>query len=148
MPYRYPLQSLLRLRESLERQEENRLFAIAAQVAALRAQIEQLRENEAQWRRAELQEIQEGIAGATLQFAADCADATRIACKKVEVALADLERKRLVQLTAYQAACQKREVLQGLRERKETAYEMEAAHSEQQMLDDGFLLRTYLTKID
>jgi flagellar export protein FliJ len=143
MAFRYPLQSLLRLRESQERQEESRLFNIAARVAALRVHIEQLRENEAQSRRAEFQEMQRGSLGTVLQFAATCEEATRSVCKKLEAELAETERKRLAQLAVYQVARQKREILQGLRERRETAYELEAAHREQQTLDDAFLARAY-----
>jgi flagellar export protein FliJ len=148
MPFRYPLQSLLRLREGLERQEENSLFAIAAHVAALRAQIEQLRENQMQSRRAEFQQMQTGSVGAALQFGSTCEEAARVACKKLEAELADAERRRRVQLTAYQAARQKREILESLRERRETVYEIEVAHREQQTLDDTFLLQTYPNNVE
>lgn len=142
MAFRYPLQSLLRLRESLERQEENRLFAVAAEVARLRAQIEQLREGNASAKRNELATLHaEGGLAVTLQFLALCDAATASACAKLQSELERAEGQRLAQLAVYQAARQKREILQGLRERQETAYQVDAAHREQQSLDDSFLLR-------
>ena len=42
MAFRYTLQSVLRLRQGLERQEEQRLLACAIAVARIRAEIEQL----------------------------------------------------------------------------------------------------------
>jgi len=142
MAFRYPLQSLLRLRESLERQEENRLFAVAAEVARLRAQIEELRQGNAAARRRELNalEVSGGVA-ITLQFMAICDAAVAGACARLQIQLDAAEHKRLLQLAAYQAARQKREILEGLRERQESAYQVETAHHEQQSLDDSFLLR-------
>jgi len=139
MAFRYPLQALLRLRESLERQEENRLLAIAAEVAKLRAQLEQLDEAGLQARRADLQDWQAASAGALVQFAATCEAATAAVRKRVAAELAGAEVRRLAQLAVFQAARQKREVLQGLRERQQTDYDVASAHREQQFLDDMFL---------
>jgi flagellar export protein FliJ len=141
MAFRYPLQSLLRLRESLERQEEQRLFALAAEVARLRTQIERLQQEDFESRRMELQEMASGSSGALLQFEAICGAASEAARRKIGLQLEESERKRLNQLRVYQAAHQKREILQGLRERQETAYELEIARQEQQIADEAFLMR-------
>lgn len=146
MAFRYPLQALLRLRVSLERQEEQRLFAAAALVARLRAEIDQLDQKDLEARRAELDELAAagGGSGATVQFAAVCKDAFVIARKQLEQQLQDGERKRLRQLQVYQAVRQKREILEGLRERQEAAYELEFARHEQQTSDEAFLNRAHL----
>ena len=142
MAFRYSLQSLLRLRESLERQEENRLFAVAAEVARLRAQIAHLREENANVKRRELDALETGSGvAATLQFIAICEEAAAGLCRKLHLGLESAERRRLAQLAVYQAARQKREILEGLRDRQATVYRMGAAHREQQSLDDSFLLR-------
>jgi flagellar export protein FliJ len=143
MAFRYPLQSLLRLRESLERQEERRLFAIAALVARLRADIEQVDQHGIAARRAELREMVVASSGAFVQFAAVCQAALATARRKLELQLEEAERKRLHQLREYQAVRQKREILQGLRDRKEAAYELEFARHEQQTADEAFLIRKY-----
>lgn len=141
MAFRYPLQSLLRLRQSLERQEEQRLFALAAEVALLRAQIEQLHQEDIELRRLDLQTIASGSSGALLRFGAICAAASEAAQRRLGLQLQEAEHKRLQQLRVYQAAHQKREILQGLRERQETAYELEVARQEQQTADEAFLMR-------
>ncbi|MGB2592297.1 MAG: flagellar FliJ family protein [Candidatus Acidiferrum sp.] len=145
MAFRYPLQPLLRLRESLERQEEQRLFASAAVVSRLRAEIERLHEAGVEAQREALQEMSLGSPGALLQFAASCEAAFRSACRKLQLQLDEAERKRLLQLRAYQAVRQKREILQGLRERQEAAYQLEFARHEQQTADESFLIRLFST---
>jgi flagellar export protein FliJ len=147
MAFRYSLQPLLRLRLSLERQEEQRLFAIAALVARLRADLDQLELDSFEARRAELRELAEvGLgSGSSIQFAAICREAFDVARKKMTLELQEAERKRLHQLKEYQAVRQKREILEGLRERQKAAYELEFARHEQQTADETFLIRAYLS---
>ncbi len=144
MSFRYTLESLLRLRESMERQEEQRLFAIAALVARLRAEIQQLHEDNLAFRRRALQEMASGSPGALLRFAGIREAAFENARNRLELQLDEAERKRLHQLCEYQAARQKREILQGLRDRQEAAYELEFARHEQQTADEAFLIRSYM----
>jgi flagellar export protein FliJ len=144
MAFRYSLQPLLRLRQSLERQEEQRLYAIAVVVARLRAEIEQLNQGELEARKAAQEEMAIASSGASLQYAAHCGAAFVLARKKLERQLEEAERKRLVQLRAYQASRQKSEILLGLRDRQESAYEVELARHEQQAADEAFLIRVHL----
>jgi flagellar export protein FliJ len=148
MAFRYSLESLLRLRQSLERQEEQRLFAIAATVARLRAEIEQFRLDNFEARREALREMARSSSGAALQYAAFCGAAFDKARKKLERQLEEAERKRLVQLRVYQASRQKSEILLGLRERQEAVYELELARHEQQAADEAFLVRTHFLPND
>lgn len=141
MAFRYPLQSLLRLRESLERQEEQRLFALAVVASRLRGRLEELLRSEQDVRRAELQEIASGTPGAFIQFAEFRDNTAQNVRRRLESELARAEQKRLGQLAVYQTARQNREVLQGLREQQETAYELEIERREQRDLDDAFLIR-------
>ncbi len=143
MAFRYSLQSLLRLRQSLERQEEQRLFALAALVARLRAEIEELKQEDVGIRRAQIREMADGTLGASLHFASACGGALDMVRKKLELQLEEAERKRLTQLRAYKAIRQKREILEGLRERQEAAYEVESARHEQQNVDEAFLIRSH-----
>jgi flagellar export protein FliJ len=143
MAFRYPLQSLLRVRQSLERQEELRLFAIAAMVASLRAQLESLHQDQLKMKRDTLQEMAGGCSGAVIQFAAASEAAFAAARGKLEAKLQEAERKRQAQLRNYQAARQKREILEGLRDRQEAAYDLELSRRKQQLLDELFLVRSF-----
>jgi flagellar export protein FliJ len=144
MAFRYPFQLLLRLLESLERQEEQVLLATAATVARLKAQAERLRQEELDAKRAALEEMATGSSGAVLQFSVLRDAASEVARKRLESQLEDAERKRLIQLQKYQAARRKREVLQNLRDRREAAYELEFARHEQQTTDEAFLIRGWM----
>jgi flagellar export protein FliJ len=141
MAFRYPLQSVLRLRQSIERQEEQRLFAVAAVVARLRAEIEEFERARVDTRRAALQEMMSGCPGATVQFAALCDAAAARTHRRLQVQLMEAERHRLEQLSVYQSARQKREIFEGLRERQEAVHEREVAHREQERADEAFLIR-------
>jgi flagellar export protein FliJ len=141
MKFRYPLQSVLRLRQSIERQEEQRLFAIAAVVARLRADIEEFERARLEERRDALREIMSGCPGATLQFAAICDAAAASTHRRLDAQLQEAERHRLEQLSVYQSARQKREIFEGLRQRQEAVYDREVAHREQENADDAFLIR-------
>jgi flagellar export protein FliJ len=143
MAFRYTLQSVLRLRQSLERQEEQRLFAIAAVVARLRAELEEFERMRVESRRRELLQMREGAPGATLRFAAECDAAAIDVCRKLQAQLAEAERQRLEQVRVYQSARQKREILEGLRERQKAVYDREAAHQEQGRSDEAFLIRHF-----
>jgi flagellar export protein FliJ len=141
MAFRYPLQSVLRLRQSLEQQEEQRLFAIAATVARLRTQIEQLEQSRLDERRTASQEMLDGTSGAIVQFAAVCDSAFSEAQKRLREQLAEAERSRLEQLNTYRVARQKREILESLRERQEADHDRDEAHREQEQADDHFLVK-------
>jgi flagellar export protein FliJ len=143
MPFRYPLQSVLRLRRSLERQEEQNLYAAAAAVAKLRADIELLERNYLELKNQTIQEMTAGSAGALLQFGAVCQAAFEQAHKSLLSQLAEAEKKRAERLTACLRARQKRETFEGLRDRQEEAYLLEASRHEQQSTDEAFLLRQF-----
>ncbi len=143
MPFKYSLQPVLRLRISLEHQEEQRLFAVAAVVARLRSEIEVLHLNYLDQKRAALQNLSTDSSGASLHFIASCDTAYTSAAFSLQNQLAAAEQQRLRQLFIYRQARQKREILADLRERQKVNYDLENAHREQQGLDESFLLRLY-----
>lgn len=148
MPFQYSLQSVLRLRESFERQEEQRLFAFAAVVARIRAQLEEHDRRHRESRIALLQELSAGSSGAVLQFSSICDAASAVCRKRLLQDLQQAENQRLAQLRVYQSARQKREILEGLRERQEAVYQLEFARREQQRADEFFLLRRFAAARD
>jgi flagellar export protein FliJ len=141
MAFRYPLQSVLRLKQSLERQEEQRLYTIAARVGKLREMLERLKHLRLEAQRTAAQEMVEGSWGAVAHFAVVCDAAAAEAQRRLQAELAEAERQRLEQLCVYQNARQKREIFEGLRERQEAIHDREVAHREQERADDVFLTR-------
>ena len=142
MAFRYPFQSILRLRQSLERQEEQRLFAIAATVARLRLQLEEFEYSRMEQWRVTSQEMMAGSSGAVLQFASLCDAHAATVQSKLQVELADAEGQRRKQLYVYQQARQKREIFEKLRDRQEENYDREVVRREQEQADDSFLMRS------
>jgi flagellar export protein FliJ len=143
MPFRYPLQSVLRLRHSLERQEEQNLFAAAATVVKLRAEMDQLESNQFDRKNQASKEMSAGSAGALLQFGALCDEAYDQARKLLLLRLSEAEKKRAEELENYLIARRKRETFEGLRHRQEEVYVLEASRHEQQSTDESFLLRQF-----
>jgi flagellar export protein FliJ len=143
MAFRYPLQSVLRFRRSLERQEEQRLFGAAAVVARLRADIEQLENGYFAQKRQSFQELLSGSSGSALHFIAVCDAGYARMHEALLLQLKQAEEKRTEQLEVYKLARQKRETFEGLRDRQEAAYDLEFARHEQQSTDEAFLLRLF-----
>jgi flagellar export protein FliJ len=143
MAFRYPLQSVLRLRRSLERQEEQRLFGAAAIVARLRADLEQLEHHHFDRKRQAYQEMTSGSSGAALQFMAVCDAAYAGTQQALLLQLEQAEKRRMEQLENYRLARQKRETFEGLRDRQEEAYNLDDARHQQQNTDEAFLLRLF-----
>ena len=148
MPFAYRLEVLLRLQRSLEHQEENRLLACAARVARLRAELHAWTEARSARMRGVVQELEAGATGAALQFAADWDVAARLKQSEIRKQVEAAEQQRLQQMRVYREARQKREVLDGLKERQQTAYNQEELRKIQRTLDEMFLVRTFVWKPD
>ena len=148
MAFRYPLQSILRLRSSLERQAEQRLFVLAGHVVRLRQEIEGLERSELERKRTANVELRSGSFAATLQHLEICAQATREKRKELQLQMVAAEHQRLAQLSIYLQARQKREILSRLREQQKSEYELEVSRREQQNADETHLLHTFFEPKD
>jgi flagellar export protein FliJ len=142
MAFRYRLQAVLRLRRSLERQEEQRLTIAAGIVTRLRREIDELEERRFEEKRRAFEELAAGSPGAIFQFLAvgDLAYAEKK--RALGLQLEQAEKRRLEQLERYKKVRQDREILEGLRDRQEEAYNLELARREQQAADEAFLNRS------
>jgi len=142
MAFHFTLNGLLRLRESFERAELQRLQSIAGAVALTRAEIESLEKViEEAHRRAFDDVAAAGLTGAELHFeiARDAAwDAQRSRLLKM---LFDLEQKREDQQARYLRARMQREILSNLYDRQFADYELEQSRRIQQRIDELFLIR-------
>jgi len=126
----------------MERAELQKLQALAAAVAAARAEIDSL-EKEMEARRLAFADVlAEGLTAAEWHF--EIAREASLVALRAELLkkLADLEEKRKQQQARYIHALRQREILSNLRERQLDAYELEQSRREQQRIDELFLIRT------
>ena len=141
MPFHFTLAPLLRLRESLEKAELQRLRMIAMHVAQVRVEIESLDCEIEGARRQLLEQTATGISGAELQIAA-LLEASRHEYRiRLVAKLYELERARQKQQARYTEVRQQREIVSNLRERQLSAYQREQARRDQQQVDEFFLIR-------
>jgi flagellar export protein FliJ len=141
MAFRFPLQSLLKLRESLEHAEFMRLQAAVAAIVAIQAKIEAIEKERMNSSRAIFKELNQGISGSELEFEAvrqrTLTELRATAAKDLVAA----EQRRREQLAQYQKARMAREILANLRVRQFEAYELVQNRKEQAQADELHLLR-------
>jgi flagellar export protein FliJ len=139
MAFVFPLETVRRLRRSLETQEERRLLAIAASLAQARNSLEALESERMDLRREEVREMEAGAFGAVLNYGVVREASLDAERRKVLQQITDLERLREDQIGIYRQARQKREILDSLRERRLADYTTEEARREQARMDELFL---------
>lgn len=141
MPFRFPLETILHFRQSVEHQQELRLRAANQQVARMRHVIQQIEQQMATIRTRQFAELSAGTTVAELRFADVCAAAQAQRWVAAERELKRLEQVRDQQNELFQQARLKRETFASLREHQRMEYERNARRREQRQLDELFLLR-------
>lgn len=141
MAFRFPLETLLRFRQSVERQEEMQLQAVNQNLRNLNAEIESFEQSENNRCAARKESLTAGLSGAELHFELCCdamAEHRRGALQKER---ARQEKLRDQQYEKFRQARIQREVLESVRETQLRSYQKEQARREQRSLDDLFLMR-------
>jgi flagellar export protein FliJ len=142
MAFHFTLNGLLRLRQSLEKAELQRLQSIAGAVALVRAEIESIENEISTARRQALDRVAgEGLTGAELHFEAGREDARIALHSQWLKKLAELEQKRKEQMARYIQARTQREIVSNLFQRQFAEYELEQSRRLQQRIDELFLIR-------
>ena len=141
MAFVFPLQGVLRVRELQERSELQRLQALAAQLAGVRAEIVSLEAEAEQVRRSVWQDASAGISGAELHFSAARESASLERRRLLQTKLQELERAQQAQMQRYLQSRQKKETIAHLREEQLAAWELEQSRRTQRQLDELFLVR-------
>lgn len=141
MPFRFSLQPILRLRASVERIEQLRMLLLAAQIARVQREIDSLEENLSAERQRRISSLSAGLPAAELHFEGAREKTRADQIRMLRDMLAALRRKHEEQRRVYQAARQKKEILENLRKRRYEAYLREQSRREQQRIDEAFLLR-------
>lgn len=140
MPFHFPLESVLHLRQSVEHQQELRLRAMNRQLNKLRHSIEQVdaRIRELHMRSAE--NLAAGTTAAELRFVLTTEISLRRQGQKLDEELIRLRAARDQQENIFRRARRERETFESLRERQRSAYGQEKKRREQRHMDDLFLL--------
>ena len=146
MPFRYRLEAILKLQQSIEKQEENRLLGCAARVVALRNEIESWEDERKNRKCLAAEELKTGSTGAAMNLTAEWDVTVRRKQRELGALLMQAEETRSAQVAKVRQERQKREVLQGLKERLEGAYDQEELRKVQQVMDDMFLARAFYYK--
>ena len=141
MAFRFPLQALLRYRESYERRERLRLQIATRELAIARQQLEEANRERKKALDDSAKRLTAGMMGAELQIdqARDQAYCRRMAA--CEERIQKLQVLRQSQLEAFQKAQQQRKIVENLREHQFAAYRLEQERRAQQQVDEIFLIR-------
>jgi flagellar export protein FliJ len=142
MAFHFTLNGLLRLRQSLERAELQKLQAIAGNIARARAELESVEKQINERRRAFDELLAVGLTGAEWQFEIASKASLHALQSALMKNLAELEAKRTVQQASYVRAHRQCEILLNLQERQLAAYKLEEARRAQQRIDELFIMRT------
>lgn len=143
MAFRFSLQTLLKLRRSLEKQEERLLQSLNRELAMLRQGIESLGREELDARKERNRQLFGGLTGSDLRLVLveeNLRLQQRSRFQRHEQVLQTEQRQQQV---AYWAARQKRDLLDNLRKRRVVAFQREQEKRYQQAVDEAYLLRRH-----
>jgi flagellar export protein FliJ len=146
MTFRFSLETILRLRRSLEHREEqllaameNRVQSVATEIAAIDAQLSS-RDRDRE------QGLRSGVSGAQLHFELDCRRALESRRGEIAAILRLLEQARDRQRSAFLESRQRRQALEHLRERALREFRTDEDRRQQRQLDDLYLMRREFSK--
>jgi flagellar FliJ protein len=141
MAFRFPLASVLRVREILEQREERALQQIQMEMARISHQIEEQTAVIAGVYDAQAEALRQPISAGVLH-SFQWEEQKAIERRKVLLAaLQTLEQKREKQIKIYQVAHRNHEALISMKKAQRNAYELEQARAQQKSLDDLFIAR-------
>jgi len=141
MAFRFPLEAVFHLRQSVERQHELRLGVANQMVAGVRHLLEQFERRIAEIRARERQELSAGTTSAELRFALLSEAALHQRRGEIQRELSRLEALRDQQQEIFRQARRERETFESLRNRCRADYLRDRTRREQRQLDDLYLLR-------
>ena len=121
-------------------------MACAARVGALKNEIADWEKERRQRKRQAAEDLKVGSTGAALGLAAGWDVAAGRKQKEVALQLVKAEAARNEQMAKVRAERQKREVLEGLKEKLESTYDLEQRRKIQQVMDDMYLTRAFYWK--
>lgn len=143
MPFRFTLAPLLRLRQSVERQQALRLREASLEVTRMQDSLARLEQFLADSTRSDHAALSAGRSAAELQFASLFRENLHRLRQELQAELCRLELARQRAAEEYHRAYREREVLETLRTRQRRAYQQEELRREQRELDAAHLLQLW-----
>lgn len=141
MRFRFPLEAVLRLRQSIEHQQEVRLRAANQQVARVRHAMEVLDRALLDNQQLVSRSLSSGTTSAELLFSLQSETSLLGQRQHLEHEHARLAKLRDQQTEILQRARRERDMIESLRNQQLREHKRDAARAEQRRLDDLFLLR-------
>lgn len=142
MAFQFSLDTLFRLRVSLEQKEERALEEIARRITVVKQLIVEVERERSTAIRRQHEALAIGISASEMHFELSCDEVREQRHRQLTNQLVELQKEHRRQQVVYLEARQKREILENLRDRQEAEYRRERARQEQQAVDDLFLMRT------
>jgi flagellar export protein FliJ len=141
MAFCFSLESLLRLRSSLERQEQARLQLASQRMFTAQAQCESLAKERIELENKFRVLLQAGIASAELYFHLSGRSGLDSVQADAARTLAEARKQWNEQRNKYLQSRRDREVISSVRDRQHREYLVQQARHEQQEIDDLFAMR-------
>jgi flagellar FliJ protein len=141
MPFRFPLATVLRVRESVQRQEERALQKILLEMARLTHQIDRLTAEIAEAFNAEQRAMQRPIPASQVQMLVWTKQAAVEKRTALDRNRQTLGQQRDRQVKIYHAAYRNCETLSNLHDSQRDKYEQEKTRAHQKRIDDIFAAR-------
>ncbi|HXJ85918.1 MAG TPA: flagellar export protein FliJ [Candidatus Binatia bacterium] len=139
MPFRFPLQAVLHLRQSIEHQQDLRLHAANQQVAGVRQLVHRLDGSLKDLRHESSQELESGTNAASMRFALELESNLVARRRELEDELLRVTQIRDHQRKAVEQVRREREKFEILYQRDLREYEIQQSRREQKFLDELFL---------
>jgi flagellar export protein FliJ len=139
--FRFNFEALLRLRRSLERQQELLLQAVNYDVMKIQQRIRCLEDWRATLELSETDSLTGGTAAAELQFNCDLSSALLRQEGELQKQLLSLEKTRDQRCASLKEARRQREIFENLRDQQIRVYRMYQTRKDQRAIDDFFLMR-------
>jgi len=136
MAFRFPLASVLRVREGIEKREEVALQRAQLEVARVQRRIDELTDELAAASKAREKALEETIQANRLQSMQAEINAALEAKQTLFSTLQTLKRQRDAQMKLYKIAHSGRQMVSDLLAQQKDAYEREQLRIQQKQLDD------------
>ena len=141
MAFEFPLATVLRYRESIEKQEERALGIIVAELAQVWSRIDDLAQQIETARQTLEQAMRQTLPAIEVSMMAHQIEGMVQRRQELIDSATELEHQRQAQNQKYQVAYSSRRMLSDMQDRQREAYEQERVRAEQKLLDGLYASR-------